>query len=49
MRKIGERQTIVSLHNELRAIRMDKRERVNDFKHIFFNVLIKFSCDISHA
>jgi hypothetical protein len=31
MRKIGERKTSASFHNELGAIRMDKRERVKDF------------------
>jgi hypothetical protein len=49
MRKFGERKTIASLHNELGAIRMDKRERVKDFNQIFLNVLIKFPHDVTLA
>jgi hypothetical protein len=49
MRKFGERKKTASLHNELRAIRMDKRERVKDFNQRFLNVLIKFPHDVSPA
>jgi hypothetical protein len=47
MRKFGERKTMTSLHNELGAIRMDKRERVKDFNQIFLNVLIKFPHEVA--
>jgi hypothetical protein len=47
MRKFGERKTARSLHNELGAIRMDKRERVKEFNQIFLNVLINFPHDVA--
>jgi hypothetical protein len=49
MREFGERKTITSLHNELRDIIMDKRERVKEFNQRFFNVLIKFPHYVSLA
>jgi hypothetical protein len=44
-----EKEKQLSLHNELGAIIMDKRERVKDFNQIFLNVLIKFPHDVALA
>jgi hypothetical protein len=43
IRKFGERKTVSSLHKELGAIKMDKKEKVKYFNQRFLNVLIKFS------
>jgi len=49
MRKFGERKTIASLHNELGAIKMEKKERVKYFNQRFLNVLINFPHEVAPA
>jgi hypothetical protein len=47
MRNFGQRKTTTSLHNELGAIIMEKRERVKYFNQIFLNVSIKFPHEVA--
>jgi hypothetical protein len=49
IRKFGERKTTASLHKELGAIKMDKKEKVKYFNQRFLNVLIKFPHDVAPA
>jgi len=45
--KFGEIKPTTYLHNELGAIKMEKKERVKYFNQIFLNVLIKFPHKVS--
>jgi hypothetical protein len=49
IRKFGERKMTASLHKELGAIKMDKKEKVKYFNQRFLNVLIKFPHDVAPA
>jgi hypothetical protein len=45
--KFGERKMTSSMHKELGAINMDKKEKAKDFNQRFLNVLIKFPHDVA--